>query len=261
MIKRSLNQNYRAAALVCAAVVLSAISAASTQAQGLTNLFGGSSGSTTLTGTPATLGLGTPAMNVTTGSLGSAYTGTVTVNNGVGSTISETLNTTTSTLSASTGGAVTLGGTFDATKNFATAGLQPNTTYQFSITKGSGSTLSLLTGLTVVLGADGTMFANNTTGFGILGGLSVNLLTLFNTNDTATFTFVTPATITPNSTLNFDVTGQIGANSGLLGATTFSLTGAAIAPVAVPEPGTVASVVVGLGALAVWRTRRTALGA
>ncbi len=255
MIQRSLNQNYRAAALVCAAVVISAVSATNVRAQGLTNLFGGTSGSNTVTGTPAIIGLGTPATNTTIGSLGSAYTGTVTVNNGVGSTLSETLNTTANTLSASTGGAVTLGGTFDAAKNFATAGLQPNTAYQFTVMQGSNSTLSLLTGLTVVLGANGTMFASSGTGFGILGGLSVNLVNQFNTSTTATFGFTTPANITPSSTLNFEVTGQVGANSGLLGATTFALSNAAITPGVVPEPSTVLAVLVGVAGVAVWRAR------
>ena len=250
MIKRSLNQNYRAAALVGAAVVFSTVTAARVQAQALTNLFGGTTSSSAATASVTVLG-----GNTTSGAvgLGSGYTGTVTIPTGIISSVSETVNTaaTPNTLTLSTTG-VTLGATFDASKTFANAGLLPSTEYQLSFTATNSASVNLFSMAGFVLSSNGTALANTSTGQGLLG--AANVLGILDNGGVATVDFVTPASITAASPLTVDFDGNLAATVGL-GATTFQVTGASISQV-VPEPGTLAPACLGLFAVACWRACR-----
>ncbi len=251
MIQRSFNQNYRAAALVCAAVVFSTVSAARVQAQALTNLFGGTQSSNAATAAVTVLGGNTTSGVV---ALGSGYNGTITLPVSVLATVSETVNapaTPNDYVLTATG--VTLGATFNANKDFTTAGLQPSSTYALTFTSTNSGSVNLLGSAGFSLSLGGTTFANTSTGLGILG--VANVLGVLNNGGTTTVQFTTPANITPASTVNIAFLGTLGTTVGL-GNTTLVVSGASISQV--PEPSTVATALIGMVGLAVWRARRSA---
>ena len=256
MIKRSLNQKCRAAALVGAAVVFSTAATVRVQAQALTNLFSGATSTDSASAAVTLVVGGTVVGGTTTGSsttLGAGYSGSVALGNAALSSITETVNTPTTpnTFTLTTSGA-SLGDTFSANTTLNNVSLLPSTTYQFTATKGTASTLNLFNNLAFALTLNGTQLANTATNFGILGG-TANVLGLLTNGSTASFTFTTPATIPANSALSFAISGGLGTNVNLTGAE-LQLTGASISQV--PEPGTVAAACVGLVGLACWRSRR-----
>ena len=259
MILRSFNNNLRTAALSLAAVVtLAAASAHSAHAQALNNLFGGTT-SNAAANVASLVNINGGQTNTNT--LGSGYTGTVTLPAGVIASLNETLNGTGATGTAPnalvlTATGISAGATFLATKNFGDAtafGLLPNTQYQFAVSRGNGSTAGLLGNVNFTLSLDGTAFVNSSTGTGVLGGLAVNVGNLLTNNGSANFVFTTPAVIPAGSQFSFATSGNIGVSVGVTGSSAYILSGAAVTQV--PEPGTVAAVVVGMVALAAWRTR------
>ena len=250
MIKRSLNQNYRAAALVGAAVVLSTVTAARAQAQALTNLFGGATSSAAATASETALGGNTSSGPV---ALGAGYTGTTTIPTGVIASVSETVNapgTPSAFVLSATG--VTLGSTFDVNKTFANAGLLPNTAYNLTFTSTNPGAANLLSSAGFVLASNGTPVANTISGFGIAG--SANVLGVLDNGGTTTVTFDTPASLTAASPLTLDFEGNLNATVGVSNPT-LEVSGASITPV-VPEPGTLAPACLGLFAVACWRACR-----
>ena len=257
MIKRSLNQTYRAAALVGAAVVFSTVAASQLHAQALTNLFSGTPSDASANAAVTLVVGGVVVGGTTTGSsttLGSGYSGSVGLGTAAISSITETVNTSTTPndFTLTTTGA-SAGDTFSANTTVNNVNLLPNTTYQFLTTKNTASTLNLFNNLAFTLTLNGTQLANTATNFGILGG-TANVLGLLTNGTTASFTFTTPATIPANSALSFAISGGLGANVNLTGAE-LQLTGASISQV--PEPSTVATACVSLMGLAYLRSRRS----
>ena len=252
MIQRSFNHKYRTAALVGAAVVFSATSAVSVQAQALANLFGGTKSDNTASVTGVvTLG------QTGTGALGSNYAGTVTTPLGVLGSISETVNSTAAPndFELTTAG-VTNGGTFNASASIGSAGLQPNSFYQLSFTSTNNNSANLLSNAGFVLTLqNGTVIVNTLTGLGILN--TVNVLGLIDgANNAVNVVFETPASVTAGSALNVAFEGTLGTAVGT-GNPELIISGASINQV--PEPGTVAMVCMGLVGLAFWRSRHRVL--
>ena len=259
MIQRSLNQTNRTAALVGAAVVFSTVAASQLRGQALTNLFGGAPSDASASATVTAVVGGVVVGGSTTGSsttLGAGYSGSVGLGTAALSSITETVNTSTTPndFTLTTTGA-SAGDTFSASTTVNNVSLLPNTTYQFTTTKNTASTLNLFNNVAFTLTLNGTQLANTATGFGVLGG-TANVLGLLTNGSTASFDFTTPATIPANSALSFAISGGLGANANLTGAE-LQLTGASISQV--PEPGTVAMACAGLLGLAFWRSRRGVL--
>ena len=146
-----------------------------------------------------------------------------------------------------------VGGNFVASK-LITATFLPNQSYSFTLTATTTAELSLLSGLNVMFstvenGTPTTVYSASG-GTGLLG--IANVLNLFNGTTTATFNFMTPAAVAAGSPITVTISG--GLTAAALANDTFTLSGATLN--AVPEPGTVGAMGVGIVGLALAHFRR-----
>lgn len=151
-------------------------------------------------------------------------------------------------LTVSETGGVGLANSFSATRTFDGNTLDDFTSYEFTLTRQSGSVLSVLASSSVLITANGAPIATSGSGTGLLG--AVDLLGVFGASDTATFTFTTG---------DVNNTAPVAINlSGGLTASLFnsSFTFSQGSLIAVPEPGAVACTLAGAALLAVRQIRR-----
>ncbi len=204
------------------------------------------------------------AGNGTTGSVGPGFTGNVTLGIGALDTLTETINAGgNATLTArETGQGVInilgnptgagVGGTFSATKALGVS-FVPNQAYSFTLTTTTNAALNALSGanvtFTTVDNGTTTNVFNASGGTGLLG--LVQVINLFGTGNTATFNFTAPANV--DTTVPITVTISGGLSATALGSS-FSFTNGTLN--AVPEPGTIGAMGVGIVALATLRFRR-----
>ena len=141
-------------------------------------------------------------------------------------------------------GVAGLAGTFSATKTFADATFIAGQFYQFTLTRTAASAVNLLSATNILLtttsGNTTTTVVDTSTGTGLIG--VVNLVNLFGTSNTATFTFQAPADVNATSPITFNINGGLTASALN---STFIFSGASLQ--AVPEPGT--TVMLGAGLL------------
>ena len=254
MIRTSPNACHRAAATFVAAAVLS-LTTHRAAAQTSIDLLAGT------IGTPASLqastGLITLSGATTTGTFGvNGYSGSVTVGAGTVNTLSEgfTAPGGSNDFVITETGLAGAAETTVATKTFTTGPqLAANTTYAFTLTRTTASAVGLLNRFDISLSDGGAIFLNTANQTGLLN--AVDVLGLFGTNNTATFQFTTPATIT-GTNLGVTFTGDLPVNAV---ADQFVFTGATITQV--PEPRSVVALLLGAGGLAVLRCRRRLLRA
>ena len=240
------NRKYYRAALSVATAVTAFMATSRADAQMLgQNIFGGTNTApTSISTTSAILGTG----QTNSGPLGPGFTATVSLGAGVISTITETINVgNNGTLTAGQTGVAGLLGSFSASKPITPTFL-PNQAYSFTLTTTSNAAVNLLSGLDVTFSAGGTTVYDASSGNGLLGIAQV--LNLFGGGSTATFTFTTPANVNTTQPITVGISGQLAA--GALGST-FSLTDGTLT--AVPEPGTVGAMGVGIAGLALLRFR------
>ena len=243
---------YRAAVALVAAAVLS-VSAAHRASAANVDLFG--TDPTTPVNTPSILSASaTVALaGSNSGVFGApGYAGTIAAGAGALNTISEsfTPNGTSNSLTISESGVAGALSSTTATKSF-TGFLTPGTTYSFTLTRTAGFTVGLLNGFTVALTAGGNNVFINSTGTGLLG--TVDALSLFGTNNAATFTFTTPATLaSTNLQAVFSSSLPVGVAGG-------SITFASASVTQVPEPRTVAVLMIGMTGFALLRLRRRSI--
>ena len=248
MIRTSPNTTLRAAAVVLAAAVLPFLTPRAS-AQQVVDLFAGA------IGTPTQLSISTTTLSgaqSTGGGFGPTYTGTLSLNGGSNDTLSEGFVNpgTGNALFISQTGTALLGGSATASKTFG-AILAANTTYSFTLTRANAAAVNLLGsfGISLSNSVSGA-FLNTSTGQGLAG--IVDVLGLFGTaGTTSNFTFTTPANYNPAGNLAVTFTENLPVNA-LAGSIT--LTGASINQV--PEPGTVAAMLLGAGGLVALRFRR-----
>ena len=248
MIRTSPATYYRAAATVVAAAVLS-FTTRHASAQQTVDLFGGT------LGTPGMLSLVGNGVNTnptTTGPFGPNYTGTLTEGVTAVSTLSEGFNSLTTGANATNSFFVSETGVVSAAANTLasrtfTVSLTPGATYALSLTRTTGFTVGLLNSLNFSLSAGGTQFLTTASNPGLLG--AADLLSLFATNNVATFQFTVPAGATGVLGVNITTTETATALGG-----TYTLQSATITQV--PEPHTVAAMLLGAGGLALLRLRR-----
>ena len=261
MTQTSYHQTYRAACALAAAATLLLTSHARAQMLGQ-NIFGGTNTSgTSLSTNGATLALSTIPVN---GVVGPGFTSTVALSAAARDTLTETINAgNNGTLTAEETGPGPLGfglgagGTFTAAKTIG-ATFQPGQSYSFTLTASNAAAVSLLSGASVTLASQDTGGAPLTVystpgGSGLLG--LANVVNLFGTSDTTTFSFVAPANVSPTANIMVTISGGLTASA--LGST-FTFTDAMLTANAgaVPEPGTVGAMGVGVAALATLRFRR-----
>jgi MYXO-CTERM domain-containing protein len=253
MVKNTFTHARWAVAGVCAAAVISTFTLNASAA--MLDLF--ATDPTTPGGTPASisatslLAVNGGVTNTVFGTPG--YTGNIAVPLGVVDTVTEgfSANGSSNQLTISETGVASAAPTVSATKFFSNA-LTPSTTYTFTLTRTSGYTVGLLGSATVSLTDNGANLFTNASGGGLLG--AVDVLSLFGSGSTATFSFTTPATL-PSTTLEAVFSDSITA-SVLGGSVTFSQ--AQISNV--PEPSTAGAALIGLGGLALLRVRRRSRG-
>ncbi len=208
-------------------------------------------------GDPATLSVTSAmAVNSTTSSASglfgvTGYSGTVSLTTAVVNTVGEgfALNNGANAFTISQSGGIGASINTSAAKSFGPQ-LAGNTTYSFTLTKSTGSTVSALGSFSIALDNGGTTFVNTATGEGLAG--TVNVLSLFGNIGAATFNFTTSANYVPANGLGVTFSSSLPASA--LG-TSFTFTGASINQV-VPMPGTVAVMLLGAGGLVTLRFRR-----
>ena len=245
MIRTSPHTTHRAAAIVLAAAVLPFL-ANHARAQQSVDLFGPAvTASSLLTATTGTLALGATQ----TGTFGPGYAGTVNIGTGVTDTVTERFDPlgTSNSFTISQTGLAAAGTNTSAGKTFGVS-LTPGGTYNLTLTRTTGFTVGLLGNLTFSLTENGTSVLGNTTGQGLLG--AVDLLGLFGANGVATFQFTVPATATGPLAVNISSTLPVGAANG-----SYTFATATVNQV-VPEPSTVAAMLLGAGGLVTLRFRR-----
>ena len=252
MIRTSPATIHRAAAIILAAAVLPFLTPHTAYAQQVVDLFGGA------IGTPTQLSVSTPGLPAapstatTGGTFGPGYTGSLTLGLSTGTTLSESFSNpgTGNALSFTLTGTAAGGINATAAKTFG-AILSPNTTYAFTLTRANAAAVNLLGtfGVSMSNSISGA-FLNTTSGQGLAG--IVDVLGLFGTTGTtSTFTFTTPATYNPTGNLTVTFTENVLANAA---SGNITLNGASINQV--PEPGTVAAMLLGAGGLVALRFRR-----
>lgn len=251
MIRTSSATIRRAAAVVLAAAVLPFL-APRASAQQIVDLFGGT------IGTPTGLSVSTPGLPAlpstanTSGAFGPGYNGTLVLGTSSGTTFSEGFSNlgTGNALTFTLAGTAALGSSATASKTFG-AILAANTTYAFTLTRANAAAIGLLSNVGISLSNSlSGAFLNTTSGLGLLG--AVDVISLFGaTGTTATFTFTTPVNYNPAGNLQVTFTDTLLATA-VSGTTTLS--GASINQV--PEPGTVAAMLLGAGGLVALRFRR-----
>ena len=253
VIKYIQSTSHRTVAALAAAVALSAVASASAQTID-TNIFGGTNApnpdSISVT---STVGLG----QSTTGAVGPGFNGTISLTLGAITTATESINANSNgSLSLSEVGALGVAGNFSASKSFTGSSFAAGQYYQFTLTRSAASTLNALSAVNIALTTTSngttTTVLDTSTGTGLLG--AANVLNLFGTSNTATFTFQAPANISTTTPINVAITGGLTASA--LGSN-FVFTGGSLQ--AVPEPGTVASVSMGAFALVMATLRRRRL--
>ena len=242
MTQKYHRSTYRAAFALAAAATLLLTSRADAQMLGQ-NIFGGTN--TAATSLSTTSG--------TNGPVGPGFNGIISLSVGVGDTITETINAgNNATFTAGTSGIAGLFGNFSASKPI-TATFVPNQAYSFTLTSTTNAELNLLSGLDVtfstVKNGTSTTVYDAANGSGLLGIAQV--LNLFGGGNTGTFSFTAPAGVDTSVPITVTVSGQL-AIAALNN--TFTLSGATLT--AVPEPGTVGAMGVGIAALATLRFRR-----
>ena len=250
MIRTSPATIRRAAAVVLAAAAFS-FNIHHASAQQVVDLFGGT------IGTPTQLSVFTPGLPAlpssasTSGSFGPGYSGTLALGISSGTTLTEGFTNpgTGNDLAFTLAGPAAVGTSATATKAFG-AILSPNTTYSFTLTRVNAAAVSLLGtfGVSLSNSVSGA-FLDTTSGQGLAG--AVDVLGLFGTGNTSTFTFTTPASYNPQGNLGVTFTENVlatAANGGI------SLSGASINQV--PEPNTFAAMLLGAGGLIALRFRR-----
>ncbi len=244
MIRTSPKPYRRAAATIVAAAVLS-ITTRHASAQQTVDLFGGT------LGTPASLTVTSTVVSTgvnNTGGFGPGYAGSVALGAGAVDTLSEgfaPFGTSNSFTIAETGVA-TLGGSTTAATNLGVS-LTPSSTYNLTLTRTTGFTVGLLGNVSILLNAGGTTFLNTATGQGLAG--IVDVLGLFGSGNTATFQFTVPSNAAGTLGVNINSTEPVGALAG-----SFTFTSAMINQV--PEPRTVATLLLGASGLALLHIRR-----
>ena len=240
MIKHNPSKSIRAAAAFAVAAVLAAAASASAQTID-TDIFGGDNGSNPTTLSVASLvGVNQSA----TGPFGPGFTGTVALDVGAGTTLGERLNVNgNGRFVVGETGLAGLAGTFSATKTFADATFIAGQFYQFTLTRTTASAVNLLSATNVMLtttsGNTTTTVVDTSTGTGLIG--VVNLVNLFGTSNTATFTFQAPANVNATSPITFNINGGLTASALN---STFVFSNASL--VAVPEPSTTAATCAGM---------------
>ncbi len=248
MTRKYHHHTYRAAFAIAAAATTFLASHASAQMLGM-NIFGGTNtpGPTSISTTSAVITVTPPV----TGPLGPGFSGTVSLPVGVISTLTETLNVGgNATLTAGETGVGALGN-FSATKALS-VDFVPNQSYSFTLVTTNNAALSLLSGFNVAFTTNGSTPAtvySASNGTGLLG--AAQLLSLFGSGNTATFNFTAPANVDTTAPITVTISGQLAASA--LGST-FSFTSATLN--AVPEPGTVGAMGVGMAGLAMLHFRR-----
>ncbi len=247
MIRTSPNLTHRAAALVAAAVLSFTTHHAS--AQQTVDLFGGT------LGTPAMLSLvgnGVSTNQSTSGAFGPGYNGTASFGVATVSNLTEGFTSLTTGPNATNSfyvnqtGILGVAGATTATKTFGVS-LTPGATYALTLTRTTGFTVGLLGSVNVILSAGGTPFVNTATNPGALG--IADVLSLFGTNNTATFQFTVPSTATGTLGVNLSTTETANVLTG-----TYTFQSATISQV-VPEPRTVVTLLLGAFGLALLRFR------
>lgn len=246
---------YRAALSIAAAATTFFASHAGAQMLGA-NIFAGTNGTnpTSISTTNATVSTG----QSNTGPVGPGFVGTVSLGAGAANTLIETVNANNSgTLTAQetsplpVGVGVGLLGNFSATKAIA-VDFVPNQSYSFTLSTTTNSALNLLSGFnvafTTVDGGTTTTVYSASGGVGLLS--IVQVANLFGTGNTATFNFTAPANVDATVPITITVSGALAASA--LGST-FTFTNGTLN--AVPEPGTVGAMAVGIAALATLRFR------
>lgn len=234
----------RAAAVVLAAAVLPFLTTHAVAQQSV-DLFAGA------LGTPALLSATTPLITTgatQTGTFGPGYGGTVTLGAGAITTLSEGFAPfgASNSFSISQTGLLGLGSSTSASKLLGVS-LTPSGVYNLSLTRTAGFTVGLLNNLNIQLSANGTTFLDTSTGQGLAG--VVNVLGLFNTNNTATFQFTVPANAIGTLGVNLNTNLGVGALNGA-----YTFTSASVNQV--PEPHTVVAMLLGASGFAVLRVRR-----
>ena len=245
MIRILPNTTRRAAAVVLAAAVLPFLTNHA-RAQQSIDLFGPA----LTASSPLTAATGLAALGATqTGSFGPGYAGTVQIGTGVVDTVTERFDPlgTSNSFTISQTGLAGVGTATAAGKTFGSS-LISGGTYNLTLTRTTGFTAGLLGNLTFSLTESGTSVLGSTTGQGLLG--AVDLLGLFGTNGVATFQFTVPANATGPLTVNINSTLPVGAGDG-----SYTFATATVNQV-VPEPGTVAAMLLGAGGLVTLRFRR-----
>ena len=247
MIRTSPNPTYRAAAVLAAAVL--SLTTHHASAQQNVDLFGGTLGA------PAMLSLvgnGVSTNQSTGGAFGPGYNGTVSFGAATVSNLTEGFNPLTTGANATNSftvnqtGIVGVAGSTSATKTFGVS-LTPGATYALTLTRTTGFTVGLLGSVNVVLSAGGTPFVNTATNPGALG--IVDVLSLFGTNNTATFQFTVPSNATGALGVNLATTETANVLTGM-----YTFQSATISQV-VPEPRTVVTLLLGAFGLALLHFR------
>lgn len=244
MIRTSHTTYRRAAAVFVAAAILSSTAAYAD----IPDIFGGTINNPASLGASSTVTL---SGQTVTGIFGvTGYSGSVTVGAGAVNTVSEGFSTVNNVnrLTLSQTGVAAAAGTTVATKSFGPT-LSSNTLYAFTLTRVAGSTVGVLGSLNIALDNNGTIFLDTRTGVGLAS--AVDVLGLFDANGQARFTFTAPANLGAGSNIGVTFTGGLPVNS-VGGA--FTLQNAAITQV--PEPCTVATMLLGISGLAALRIRR-----
>ena len=222
------------------------------------NIFGGSNGTnaTTLSTNDATISASTVPVS---GIVGPGFASTVTLNAAALDTLTETINANNSgTLTAREAGSGVIGlgtgvgGTFTASKTIG-ATFVPGQAYAFTLTASNAAAVSLLAGASVTLASQDTSGMALTVystpgGTGLLG--LANAVNLFGSSNTTTFNFTAPANVSLTAPIMVTVSGGLTASALN---STFTFSSATLN--AVPEPGTVGALCVGIGGLALLRFR------
>lgn len=259
MTRKYHHHTHRAAFAIAAAATLLFTSHADAQMLGQ-NIFGGTNPGATSVSTPT----GTVAVSTvpTTATIGPGFTGTVVLNAGAQDTFTESINAgNNGTLMVQETGqgvlnilnlplGVGVGGSFAATKAIQ-ANFVPNQSYSFTLTTTSAGAVNLLSSFNVQFFANPAAPAvfGAATGTGLLG--VANVLNLFNNTNTATYTFTAPANVDTTDPITISISGGL---TGSVLNNSFSFTNATLN--AVPEPGTVGAMGVGIAGLALAHFRR-----
>lgn len=232
-------------AALCGGILLSFASGAHALTP-ITNIFAGSNG-TNPTSVQISNLLG---LNLSTEAIiGPGFDTTLTESAAALNTLSAIINQgSNGQMTISETGGVGLANSFSATRTFDGNTLDDFTTYQFTLTRQAGSVLDVLASSSVLITANGAPIATSGMGTGLLS--AVDVLSLFGTSNTATFSFTT-GDVNNTAPVSINISGGLTA-SVVNSAFTFSQGSLA----AVPEPGAMSWSLAGAAGLVAWRMRR-----